>query len=440
MRTRGAEFGAAIAAEFPECKLRVYNMGAYNNGEGGADVNAWFLAGLSEAKLAAGIELDIPNTYYRYDPRFAADTYTLDGLPMIERAAKVSRVPEYVRQQCTVSPGSAPIHRWNSSDGMYTRAVARLTADGFEAHLLTLMHVAPRSLWMCGEATFDWTMPEISDQVRDDPTGYCGEDIPFASMAERNKAMGDTLSQVAHLTPELMAARYDEVLKKRDAMIEERKRIIPRMTVAYLHNNEGYIEFTNDWDWSIRSFWGLKPYPKIDLAGLTRDLSSTDMVVSVVSAVWADHADEADIVKPRDLPDPAAWKTYLERGGILILADLSTNPNGPRWLASISPDLALPGAVGKCEPHHAAAWWNMSERAVREPYRMRLFTCDRHIAWDPAQAGDWIVLAKCPDGKPILAMHRVGKGLVAVLMSSKFPSGFGCEMLVDLAVAARRGS
>jgi hypothetical protein len=441
MRTRGAEFSAAIAAEFPECKLRVYNMGAYNNGEDGADVHAWFLAGLAEAKLPAGIELDIPNTYYRYDPRFAADTYTFDGLPMIERAAKVSRVPEYVRQQCTISPGSAPIHRWNSWDGMYTRAIARLTADGFEAHLLALLHAAPRSIWMCGEATFDWTMPELSDQVRDDPTGWWGEDLPYANMSERNKALGDTLSRVAHMTPAQMAARYDEDLKKRDAMIEERKRIIPRQTVAYLYNNDNaWIEPGNDWDWNIRAFWALKPYAKFDLAGLTRDLPTTGMVVSVASAIWADHADEADIAKPRDLPDPAAWKAFLERGGVLVLADLSTNPNGPRWLASISPDLALPGALEKCDPHHAAAWWNPSEKVVREPYRVRLFTCDRHLTWDPAKAGDWVILAKCPDGRPIMAMHRMGKGLVAVVMSSKFQSGFGWEMLVDLAVAARRGS
>jgi len=484
LRQRGAEFAGAIAAEWPECVLHVYGIGyGYFAAAPGdfEDTIGYFFAGLAEPQLAGGVHLNMGHTYYRYDPQWVGDTYRLEMLPLLEKAIQVSRTPDevgqtdslsaqvgqtvslpeqeeqavslpfvaqtvslpahgeqtdsllYLREKCSIALGSAAIHRWHSGDGMYDRAVYRITPKRYAAHLIALLRHCPQFIWIVGEASFDWTVPEISREVDDDPYHYWGLDVPFADVSERNRRLTETFAQVMQLTDEQIAARYEQLLKEQEAQMEELGRTLPRATVALLSNREAYLEFDNDWDWRIRRFWSIRSYPNLDLERLTADLPQTDVVLTCVSPIWADRADEEFIAQPRALPRPETWRSFVERGGVLVVADLGTNPNASGWLTSLAPELALPGKVAAgCKPNQPAAWWNEEERLLREPYRLRLFTCGHHLDTEEADSKGWTVLAECEHRKPIYLLRRFGQGLVAVLMSSKFQAGFGWEHIVNL--------
>ena len=443
LRQRGAEFAGAIAAEFPACVLHVYGVG---NGyfaagpEDFTDVNGYFLAGLSEARLLGGVHLDVANTYYRYMAGWVRDIYQQDALPLLQKAEQVSRAPDYTRAQCTIALGSAAIHRWHSGDGMYDRAVYRLTPEAYAAHLVALLRHSPRFIWIAGEASFDWTVPEISKDVDDDPYHLWGLDIPFASMSERSRKLGRTFSRVMRLPPRETEAHYRQALRDEERQDAALRRMVPRATVALLGSKEEYLEFDNNEELRYRRLWQLPVYPQIDLARLTADLDRADVVMTCVSPVWADRADEEFIARPRELPEPPKWRSFLERGGVLVVADYGTNPNARRWLAQIAPELALPAGPGACAPNQRAAWSDRDDPVARQPFRLRFFTCGQHVECAPADARGWTVLAKCAHGKPIYLVRRFGRGLVAVLMSSKFQVGFGCEHIANLLRARARGA
>ena len=308
MRTRAAELAGAVAAEFPGCALRVYGIG---NGAGttqdGRDVTAWFLAGLAEAGLAGGVEYDALETYYVFDPLWIKGRYEQELLPIMAQAAQVARTAadaDYVRQNMTVSLGSAALHRWHSWDGIYDRAVSHVTADSYEAHLTALLANSPRSVWIVGESTFDWTEPAISKDVQSDFSGFWGLGIPFANMSARNQALTDRFRQVMALPDAEILSRDAAARAAALSSREQLQQSLGNPAIAFLHNQEAWIENNADRDWQFRFAARLNEYSNLDLVGLTDALPQTDVVLTCASPRWANTSDAAAIATPRSLASP----------------------------------------------------------------------------------------------------------------------------------------
>ncbi len=438
MRQRAAQLAGVVASEFPGCALRVYGVA---NGAGtaqdGKDVTAWFLAGLAEARLAGGVEYDALETYYVFDPLWIKGRYDQELLPIMAQAAQVARTTadaDYVRQNMAVSLGSAALHRWHSWDGIYDRAVSHVTADSYEAHLTTLLANSPRSVWIVGESTFDWTEPAISKDVQSDFSGFWGLGIPFADMSARSQALTDRFRQV-------MALPDAEILSRdaaaRAAALSSRQQLqqsLGNPAIAFLHNQEAWIETNADRDWQFRFAARLNEYGNLDLGGLTDALPQTDVVLTCASPRWANAADAAAIATPRSLPRPEAWAEFLARGGILVVGDVETNPNASQWLEAIDPALALPARMAGPSRRNAA-WWNPSAAVVNGPEKLALSTSDQRFDGAAAEAAGWTVLASCEDGNPIYLYRRHGRGQVAVLLSTKWQHGFGWNHVINLLAA-----
>lgn len=438
MRQRAAELAGAVASEFPDCALRVYGIG---NGAGtaqdGKDVTAWFLAGLAEARLARGVEYDALETYYVFDPVWIKDRYELDVVPLLTQAAQVARTPadaDYVRQNMTISLGSAALHRWHAWDGIYDRAVSDVTADGYEAHLTALLANSPRSVWIVGGSTFDWTEPAISKDVPSDFSGFWGLGIPFADMSARNQALTGRFQQVMALPDAEILARDADQRASSASARQQLQQSLGNPAIAFLHNQEAWIETNADRDWRIRWAGRLHDYGNLNLASLTDALPQTDVVVTCASPRWANAADEAAIAAPRSLPRPEAWADFLARGGILIVGDVETNPNAASWLEAIDPALTLPPRMAGT-PQQNAAWWNPSAAAVNGPEKLGLSTSAQRFDLAAAEAAGWTILARCADGNPIYLYRRHGRGQVAVLFSTKWQHGFGWNHVINLLAA-----
>ena len=173
------------------------------------------------------------------------------------QAAKVSREPNYVRRKCAISLGTAALHRWHSGDGRYDRAVADLTPERFETQLIALLARCPRSVCVVGESTFDWTMPEISAAVNDDPNGFWRLGIPFRNMSARNQALTEAFRRVMILSDEQIAARYAQLAADSEQQRTRLREQLRHPTVAYLDCHEAIPDYTNDRDWGIRWVWAL---------------------------------------------------------------------------------------------------------------------------------------------------------------------------------------
>jgi hypothetical protein len=440
MRQRAAELAGAVAAEFPDCALRVYGMGngSGNSAQDARDVTAWFLAGLAEARLTRGVEYDALETYYAFDPLWIKDLYDVDLLPVMTLAAQVARTPadaDYVQQKMRISLGSAAIHRWHAWDGTYDRAVTDLTADGYEGQLTALLANSPRSVWFAGESTFDWTEPSISKDVPSDFTGFWGLGIPFADMSARHQALTARFQQIMALPDAEIASRDAARRNASAAARQQLQQSLGNPAVAFLYNEEAWIELNNNIDWRFRFAARLQPYGNLNLDALTDALPQTDVVVTCASPRWANAADAAAIAAPRPLPRPQAWADFLTRGGILVVGDVETNPNAAGWLEAIDPALALPPRFAG-PARRKVGWWNPSAAAVNGPEKLGLSTSDQRFDGAAAEAAGWTVLARCADGHPLYLYRRHGRGQVAVLLSTKWQHGFGWNHVINL-IAAR---
>ena len=436
MRQRASELAGAVAAEFPDCALRVYGMGngSGNSAQDARDVTAWFLAGLAEARLARGVEYDALETYYAFDPLWIKDRYDVDLLPIMTQVGQVARTPadaDYVRENMRVSLGSAAIHRWHAWDGIYDRAVTDLTADGYEGQLTALLANSPRSVWFVGESTFDWTEPAISKDVPSDFTGFWGLGIPFADMSARHQALTSRFQQVMAL-PDAEILSRDAARRTASATARQQlQQNLGNPTVAYLHYREAWIETNNNRDWRFRFAARLQEYDNLNLAALTDALPQTDVVLTCASPVWASTADAAAIAAPLPLPRPEAWADFLARGGILLVGDVETNPNAAQWLEAIDPALALPPRIAG-PSRRKVGWWHPSAAAVNGPEKLGLSTSDQRFDGAAAEAAGWTVLARDEEGRALYLHRRHGRGQVAVLLSTKWQHGFGWNHVINL--------
>jgi hypothetical protein len=411
--------------------------GSGNSAQDARDVTAWFLAGLAEVRLARGVEYDALETYYAFDPLWIKDRYDMDLLPIMTQAGQVARTPadaDYVRENMRVSLGSAAIHRWHAWDGIYDRAVTDLTADGYEGQLTALLANSPRSVWIVGESTFDWTEPAISKDVPSDFTGFWGLGIPFADMSARHQALTSRFQQVMAL-PEAEILSRDAARRSASAAARQQlQQSLGNPTVAYLHHREAWIETNNNRDWRFRFAARLQEYDNLNLAALTDALPQTDVVLTCASPVWASTADAAAIAAPRPLPRPEAWADFLARGGILLVGDVETNPNAAHWLEAIDPALALPPRIPG-PSRRKVGWWHPSAAAVNGPEKIGLSTSDLRFDGAAAEAAGWTVLARDEEGRALYLHRRHGRGQVAVLLSTKWQHGFGWNHVINLLAA-----
>ena len=151
------------------------------------------------------------------------------------------------------------------------------------------------------------------------------------------------------------------------------------------------------------------PDTKEGMAEFAADSDRFDLVL--MAPLFLYQAPETDL-------DVTALKTWIEKGGVLVVTDASYG--GPRALLE-KMDKCLGGLeTGKCT---SSQWAVLGYTANVEPvHPMRAFpnALTDGDSWphfeEPSEGSPWKVVTRCSEGKPVILYTELGKG--AILLSS----------------------
>ncbi len=200
----------------------------------------------------------------------------------------------------------------------------------------------------------------------------------------------------------------------------------PRVAVVYSGWPKGAAAFAHEYDGPLQQLgWPFRSFRNTESAALVAALPETDIVVA---ASVSNYEDTVDFAAQRD-----DWLAFLKRGGVLLITDASYDSVLAKWVGGFGEDFALTTATciahsEKTPESQICTYGDQSLLRIPNdlPSRLAKRTNWAHLAsWAPA----WESLATCADGKSVMVMRQVGKGLVVVT------SHFAFRSKSDVAVA-----
>lgn len=193
----------------------------------------------------------------------------------------------------------------------------------------------------------------------------------------------------------------------------------PRVAVVYSGWPKGEATFAHEYDAPLQQLgWTFRTFRNTEAEALFAVLPETDLVVA---ASVANYEDTVDLGAQRD-----AWLGFLERGGVLLITDASYDSVLSKWVGGFGEGFAL--ATETCVAHRektpdSQACTYSDQPLLCIPNDLRPLLARRnnwaHLAsWAPA----WESLIACADGKSVMVMQRVGRGLLVVTSHFSFRS------------------
>ena len=165
-------------------------------------------------------------------------------------------------------------------------------------------------------------------------------------------------------------------------------------------------------------------YENIQIAELTKDLPKYEMVLITSCGNY----DNTTSLKPY----ADAWRSYLENGGMIFLADANYSSVLNDMLNHLGPEFALTPAL--CIAHTKPSPENA--KAVIKPHNILHFptlvtpALKQQGHWGhivPKQPETWDIIETCMDGKALTLFKHYGKGLLFVTVHSSLRNGAAAE-------------
>lgn len=191
-----------------------------------------------------------------------------------------------------------------------------------------------------------------------------------------------------------------------DAAAEAAGGVHPR--VAILHGTYDHGRHQGEHDAALASLgWHATRYALTDADALVAALDRYDLVLGNPLFNYGPDARDLGV-------HGEAWRRFLERGGGLVLTDCNY-PTCVDWLARLGPGWAL--AAAPCSAGAPATAPAPVHPVLCVPNPWIPANSWQHL--DPTGSG-WEAAARCGDGHAVVAVQRLGKGLVVV--TSQWPA------------------
>ncbi len=208
--------------------------------------------------------------------------------------------------------------------------------------------------------------------------------------------------------------------------------------VAIVYSAWSNYAFREELDGEMESLgWTYETFENVKVGELVARLEEFDLVVT---------AGVANYENPQDMrPYAEEWRSFLERGGCLLITDASYGSVLDLWVSRLGKGFELTSA--QCAAHveqtPESRETKVSHHALMTvPNDLGPRLRERSNIWAHLDdwSEEWTSLVTCRDGKSLFLFRPVGKGLLVVTSHYKFQDGeTGRRLLENVWLYARQG-
>lgn len=191
--------------------------------------------------------------------------------------------------------------------------------------------------------------------------------------------------------------------------------------VAVVYSDWSNYSFRHEFDSHLKALgWPFEALENKDIKSWIGRLSEFDLVISASVGNYTNSVDMA--------PYADAWRSFLERGGGLWIADASYDSVLGLWMGKLGPDCGLTSAG--CAPHTKAHGGSTeitcdpTHPLLYVPTELPSLLRNKGGVWAHLETWGkaWRSLVTCADGKSLVVTRDVGRGTIVVTSYFSFGS------------------